>query len=146
RNREYLFRVMNYWVSRGVDGFRLDHTTDPITRLSPNVWRYLTQKVNHYARARGQAQPVYMAEEFGDQFGMAPVVDIMTDGYVGNMCGRNGATKNAQFVEGVLANNDRFNGQVHVMTALETHDEKRLTDGTGFDTTVGAGFWAIGAT
>ena len=31
------------------------------------------------------------------------------------------------------------------MTALETHDEKRLTDGTGFDIWTGAGFWAIGA-
>jgi hypothetical protein len=145
RNREYLFRVMNYWVSRGVDAFRLDHTTDPITKLSPNVWRYVTQKVDFYAGLRGQAQPVYMAEEFGDQFGMAGVVDAMTDGYVGDMCGRNGATKDTSFVERVLGNMDRFNGQVHVMTALETHDERRLIDGTGFNPTTGAGFWGIGA-
>ena len=40
----------------------------------------------------------------------------------------------------------RFGGHTFVMTALETHDEKRLTDGTGFDLWTGAGFWGIGAT
>lgn len=30
------------------------------------------------------------------------------------------------------------------MTALETHDEKRLTDETGFNVWTGAGFWAVG--
>jgi hypothetical protein len=146
RNREYLFRVMNYWVSRGVDGFRLDHTTEYANGLNPNVWRYITQKVNFYATKRGQARPVYLAEEFGDQFGMAEVVDVMTEGYVGDMTGRSVIEKGAGHVERVLDNMGRFGGKAYVMTALETHDEHRLLDGTGFNIWTGAGFWAIGAT
>jgi hypothetical protein len=38
RVREYCFRVLNYWASRGVRGFRLDHTTDPNSGMSPNEW------------------------------------------------------------------------------------------------------------
>ncbi|MFT3772943.1 MAG: alpha-amylase family glycosyl hydrolase [Minicystis sp.] len=146
RNREYLFHVMNYWASRGVDGFRLDHTTDGDSGMGPNEWKYLTSKVDYYAYLRGQARPVFLAEEFADQMGMNHVVDVMTEGYVGDMCGRNGATKNTSFVEGVLNNMDRFGGHAFVMTALETHDEHRLLDGTGFSYWTGAGFWGIGAT
>jgi hypothetical protein len=49
-------------------------------------------------------------------------------------------------VETVLENMNRFHDRAFVMTALETHDEKRLLDGTGFDPWTGAGFWGIGAT
>ncbi len=146
RNREYLFRVMNYWVSRGVDGFRLDHTTEYANGLAPNEWKYITQKVNYYAARRGQKQPIYLAEEFGDQFGMAEVVDMMTEGYVGDMNGRNVANKDANHVERVINNMNRFNGKAYVMTALETHDEHRLLEGTGFNMWTGAGFWGAGAT
>jgi hypothetical protein len=146
RNREYLFRVLNYWVSRGVDGFRLDHATDYYGGMAPNEWKYLLWKVNYYASRRGQARPVYLAEEFADQMGMADVVDLMTEGYVFDMTGREATTKNAARVEGVLANMDRFDGRAYVMTALETHDEHRLTDHTGFSQWTGAGFWGIGAT
>lgn len=146
RNREYLFRVMNYWVSRGVDGFRLDHTTEYANGLSPNMWRYITRKVDFYAAKRGQPAPLYLAEEFADQLGMAEVVDLMTEGYVGDMTGRNGTEKNTRHVERVLDNMNRFGGKVYVMTALETHDEHRLLEGTGFNMWAGAGFWGIGAT
>ncbi|HZO14472.1 MAG TPA: alpha-amylase family glycosyl hydrolase [Polyangiaceae bacterium] len=146
RVREYLFRIMNYWVSRGVDGFRLDHTTDYHSGMGSNEWKYIINKVNFYAAKRGQQQPVYLAEEFGDQMEMNKVADIMTEGYVGDMNGRNGATKDANHVERVLNNMDRFSGRVFTMTALETHDEHRLLDGTGFNVWTGAGFWGIGAT
>lgn len=146
REREYLFRIMNYWVSRGVDGFRLDHTTDWNSGMGSNEWKYLTSKVDYYAWKRGQARPVFLAEEFGDQMEMNKVVDVMTDGYVGDMNGRNGITKDTYHVQRVLSNMGRFNGHAFVMTALETHDEHRLTDGTGFDQWTGAGFWGIGAT
>lgn len=146
RNREYLFRVMNYWVSRGVDGFRLDHMTEYANGLAPNEWKYITQKVNYYAARRGQARPIYLAEEFHDQQGAAAVVDIMTEGYVGDMAGRNGQIKDTGHVERVLDNMNRFDGKAYVMTALETHDEHRLTEGTGFTMWTGAGFWGIGAT
>lgn len=146
RNREYLFRVLNYWSSRGVDGFRLDHTTEDANGLSPETWRYVAGKLAHYAALRGQERPVLLAEEFHDQQGMAKVVDIMTEGYVRDMTGRNGATKDAGRVEWIVENTARFGDGALVMTALETHDEHRLTDGTGFDAWTGAGFWGIGAT
>lgn len=143
RNREYLFRILNYWVSRGVDGFRLDHTTDGASGLSPAEWDYIVSKVDYYAWRRGQGRPVFLAEEFADHQGMDQVVDIMTEGYVTDMNGRGGVTKDAGRVEWVLGNMSRLTS--YVMTALETHDEKRLLDGTGFDVWTGAGFWGIGA-
>jgi len=145
RQREYLFRILNYWVSRGVDGFRLDHTTDYNGGMGSREWDYILSKVDYYAWRRGQARPIYLAEEFGDQMGMDRVVDIMTEGYVGDMCGRNGRIKDTSHVERVLSNMFRFPGATYVMTALETHDEHRLTSDTGFNVWTGAGFWGIGA-
>ena len=146
RNREYLFRILNFWSSRGVDGFRLDHTTEYANGLSPETWRYLSGKLAHYAALRGQERPVLLAEEFHDQEGMAAIVDIMTEGYVRDMTGRDGVTKDAGRVEWIVENTGRFGDGALVMTALETHDEHRLTDGTGFDPWTGAGFWGVGAT
>ena len=93
REREYLFRILNYWVSRGVDGFRLDHTTDYYGGMGPSEWRYLLGKVVYYAEKRGQARPTFLAEEFHDQQGMADVVDILNVGYVRDKYGRDGCTK-----------------------------------------------------
>lgn len=146
RTREYLFRILNWWVSRGIDGFRLDHTTDPDSGLGANEWKYVLSKVDYYAWRRGQKRPIFLAEEFHDQVEMNKVVDIMTDGYVGDMTGRNGQLKDTAHVERVLENTERHLGHAFSMTALETHDEKRLTEGTGFDVWTGAGFWGIGAT
>lgn len=146
RNREYLFRVLNYWVSRGVDGFRLDHSTDYYGGMGSREWDYILSKVDYYAERRGQARPIYMAEEFYNQMEMDRVVDIMTEGYVFDMCGRNGATKDTGYVERVVDNLTRFPGDTFVMTALETHDNERLIDGTGFTRWTGAGFWGVGAT
>lgn len=146
RNREYFFRILNYWVSRGVDGFRFDHTTDFHGGMGSNEWKYLTTKVNYYAQKRGQARPVYLAEEFMDQEEMNKVMDILTEGYVGDMCGRRGVTKDTAHVEGVLENMSRFHDRAFTMTAVETHDEPRLFQDTGFDAWTGAGFWGIGAT
>ncbi|MCA9545125.1 MAG: hypothetical protein KC613_12065, partial [Myxococcales bacterium] len=146
RNREYLVRVLNHWVARGVDGFRLDHSTDFNNGLSTEFWRYVLAKVNHYAALRGQDRPVYLAEEFFTQDGMADLVDILTEGYVTDITARRGQTKDAGRVEWVLANAERFNGRANVMAALETHDEHRLTEGTGFDVWTGAGFHGLGLT
>jgi hypothetical protein len=145
RDREYLFRILNYWTSRGVDGFRFDHTTDYDGGMGSNEWKYLLGKVSFYAKKRGQAQPVYLAEEFADQEEMNKVVDILTEGYVHDMTGRDGVTKDTRHIEGALENMSRFHDRAFVMTALETHDEKRLVEGTGFDPWTGAGFWGIGA-
>ncbi len=146
REREYLFNVMNYWVSRGVDGFRLDHATDSVGGLGSNEWKYLTTKVDYYASLRGQATPIYMAEEFSEQDQEDYVVDVETEGYVTAIDGRYVSTKNASYVDGVVAETGRFDGHAFVMTALEDHDEERLVTGTGFDIWTGAGFWGLGAT
>lgn len=149
RNREYFFRILNYWTSRGVQGFRLDHTTDGDSGMSPNEWRYLMRKVDHYDWVRkGKPQdhhkPLYLAEEFGDQMGMNKVADAMTEGYIGDM--RGGAEKNTAHVQRVLDNGKRFNDRTLVLRALETHDEQRLYENSGFNAWTGAGFWGIGAT
>jgi len=146
RSREYLFRILNYWTSRGVDGFRFDHTTDYNGGMGSNEWKYLLGKVSYYAQRRGQQRPVYLAEEFTDQEEMNKVVDILTEGYVHDMNGRESVTKNTHHIETALGNMSRFHDRAFVMSALETHDEKRLLDGTGFDPWTGAGFWGIGAT
>jgi hypothetical protein len=145
RVREYLFRVLNHWVSRGVTGFRLDHTTDAANGLSPGFWRYVIAKVRYYAALRGQPSPVFVAEEFFDQAGMAQVADMMTEGFLFDMNGRGGAVKDAAHVARVLTHTERFGGSVRVLTHLENHDELRLLDGTGFDFDTGAGFWVLGA-
>lgn len=149
RNREYFFRIMNYWVSRGVQGFRLDHTTDHDSGMAPNEWRYLIRKVNHYdwlrkGKPNNHRKPIYMAEEFHDQGGMKHVVDAMTEGYVGDM--RGGNPKDTAHVQRVLDNAKRFEGQALVLRTFETHDEHRLYDNTGFNEWTGAGFWGIGLT
>jgi len=146
REREYLFRILNYWVSRGVDGFRLDHTTDPDGGMGSNEWKYILGKVNYYAKKRNQATPMYLAEEFHDQLEMNKVIDMMTEGYVGDIKGKAGALKNTSHVERVVESSARFGDGAYTMTALETHDEHRLYENTGFDQWTGAGFWGIGAT
>jgi glycosidase len=145
RQREYMFRVMNYWVSQGVDGFRLDHATDDFGGMSGEEWRYLIEKVSWYAEQRGQERPVFLAEEFHRQQEMSPVVDAMTEGFLFDMNGRNGAIKNAGYVERVLENANRFSFNTYIKAGLENHDELRLVDGTGFSPWTGMGFWGLGA-
>jgi hypothetical protein len=87
-----------------------------------------------------------MAEEFHDQHGMDRVVDFMTEGYVFGINARGGGNKNTPLVENVLRGMERFPNNSFTMTALETHDESRLMEGTGFNHWTGAGFWGIGAT
>ena len=144
RVREYLFRVMNHWVARGVDGFRLDHATDGYSGLSPETWRYIMAKTEYYAALRGQDAPIYLAEEFHDQAGMAPHADIMTEGYLFGMLNRGGPF-DANSVRRVLSDAHRFVGDVHVMAALENHDELRLMTDTPLDAESGRGAWALGA-
>ncbi len=145
RVREYVFRAMNLWMARGVDGFRLDHATDSASGIRGPHWEYILSKLAYYAALRGQAPPLILAEEFHHQDEMAGLADTMTEGYLFDMAGRGGVTKNVAHVERALARADRFGGRTLVMAALENHDELRLTDGTGFNAFTGAGFWALGA-
>ncbi|KAH3744258.1 hypothetical protein Pelo_14343 [Pelomyxa schiedti] len=155
RNREYLFRVLNYWVSLGVDGFRLDHSTDSESGLGPNEWKYIIGKVNYYdwirkGRPSNHIPPLYMAEEYYDQPGMNHVVDIIVDGFIGDVrLGRDCSTiyKDSGCLELQVNKGKRFEGHSLVLRALETHDEPRLLSYTGFDEITGGIFWsAIAAT
>jgi len=145
RNREYLFRVLNYWVSRGVGGFRLDHATDPYSGLSAEDWSYILEKVSFYAELRSQPRPLILSEEFHNQASMIPYSDAMTEGFLFDLAGRDGRIKDGPYVERVLDGAHRFGFETMVMGALENHDELRLVEGTGFDVWTGWGFWSIAA-
>lgn len=148
RVREYNFRVMNYFVSLGVDGFRMDHSTDSINGFGPNEWRYQRGKVEFYAKKRGRTEPlVWLAEEFHDQGGMTPIVEVMTEGF--QNCLRAGSiNKDARHVQNCIGNNDRFGGEVLVLSGMENHDEPRSNNQpvTGWNMWTAAGFWATSAT
>lgn len=148
RNREYMFRIMNYWVSQGVQGFRLDHTSDGDSGIGANFWRYVIAKVNHYdwvrkGRPQSHERPIYLAEEFNHQGPMTGVVDVMIDGFVGDI--RGGLVKGSAHVRQKLDADSRFQGKNYVARGLETHDEHRLYHDTGFDPWNGAGFWSAAA-
>jgi hypothetical protein len=145
RNREYLFRVVNFWVSRGVDGFRLDHASNPDSGLGAEVWGYVIAKVRHYAALRGQPPPVFLAEEFHQQGPMQRVADGMTEGWLFDAAGRGNPARDAFWAASVMDRAQRFGPQTLVMTMLENHDELRMTDGTGYDAWTGRGIWALGA-
>jgi len=144
RTREYVFRALNRLVAMGVDGFRLDHATDDASGIRGPTWAYLMAKVEFYADRRGQAAPLWLAEEFHHQDEMNEVADILTEGYLFDMAGRGGVQKDVAHVEGVLERANRFGFRSLVLSHLENHDELRLTTDTGFSPWTGAGFWALG--
>lgn len=144
RNREYLFRVLNYWSSRGVAGYRLDHATDEQSGIDAETWRYVLAKLDFYAALRGQEPALVLGEEFFRPQTLVGVADMLTEGYLFDMAGRNGVNKTPAYVEQVLAKTERFGFGATVMAALENHDELRLVEGTGFTPETGASFWALG--
>lgn len=144
RVREYAFRVLNYWASRGVRGFRLDHATDQFSGMSPDEWRYIIGKVEHYAALRGDPAPIWLAEEFHSQDGMADVADILTEGYLFGMTSRDRAATTGN-IQGTVESAYRFDGRARVLTHVENHDELRLMSDTGWDAWTGAGMWSLGA-
>lgn len=143
RTREYLFRILNFWTAQGVSGFRLDHATDGDSGLSPEVWRYLIAKTRFYAARRGQPPPIFLAEEFGNPAAMAGVADLLTEGYLFGATAR-GTLLDGNGLGAVLSRTARFDGAARVLTHLENHDERRVTDGTGLDADGGRRRWSAG--
>ena len=143
RTGEYLFRILNFWTAQGFSGFRLDHATDSDSGLSPELWRYLIAKTRYYAERRGQRAPVFLAEEFGDPTAMAGVADLLTEGYLFGATAR-GSLLDGNGLGAVLSRTTRFDGAARVLTHLENHDERRVTDGTGLDFDGGRRRWAAG--
>jgi glycosidase len=144
RVREYAFRIINYWASRGVRGFRLDHATDEFSGMSPDEWRYIMGKVEYYAALRGDPAPIWLAEEFHWQDGMAEVADILTEGFLFGMTSRDRAASTGN-IQGTVESAYRFDGRARVLTHLENHDELRLMTDTGWDAWTGAGMWSLAA-
>jgi len=145
RARELVFRVLNFWVARGVDGFRLGQAVDPVSGLGPQVWSYIAAKLAYYARRRGQAPPLLVADGLDGANVMGGVADVLVQGYVQDMNGRWGRPSTASWVEQVVERTRKLDEPSVVLTALETHEERRLVDGTGFTAWTGAGVWGIGA-
>ena len=123
--------------------------TPPTTSaaLAPNEWKYVTSQgrlLRLAARAGAAALPRRGVRRSGRHEPRRRHPDRgLRRRHVPAATGR---PRTARYVERVVDNMQRFGGHTFVMSALETHDEKRLVDGTGFDAWTGAGFWGIGAT
>lgn len=141
RTREFAFRVINYYLSRGVDAFRLDHANG----LTENEWRYIFRKARYYQQLRGYPVPVFLSESFHDIAELNRVFDVLTEGYHHDICY---GERDATYLESRLFDNREayLKGLSFVLLNLETHDEGRLLKPTtGFDIWRGATFYAIAA-
>ena len=141
RTRELAFRVVNYYLSRGVDAFRLDHANG----LTENEWRYIFRKARYYQALRGMPNPVFMSESFHDIAEMNRVFDILTEGYHHDIT--HGKRDAAYLEDKLFEQRESFLGPLSfVLLNLETHDEGRLLQAsTGFDIWRGATFYALAA-
>jgi hypothetical protein len=141
RTREYVFRVMDYWLSRGVDAFRLDHANG----LTENEWRYVFRKLRHYQGRRGLPQPVFLSESFQDIESLNRVFDGLTEGWHHDATG---GRRWAGDLESLLftGRTDWLHDLSYLLLNLENHDEGRLLKAsTGFDIWRGATFYSIAA-
>ncbi|MBM4397519.1 MAG: hypothetical protein FJ087_17765 [Deltaproteobacteria bacterium] len=141
RTREYVFRVVDWWLSRGVDAFRMDHANG----LTENEWRYVIRKARYYQQKRGMPPPVFLSESFHDIEQLNRVFDALTEGYHHDICNgrRNARDLESKLFEGRTA---YLHDLSFVLLNLETHDEGRLLKPyTGFDIWRGATFYSIAA-
>lgn len=141
RTREFAFRVINYYLSLGVDAFRLDHANG----LTENEWRYVFRKARYYQEKRGMPVPIFMSESFHNIEQLNRVFDILTEGYHHDICH---GTRDASYIEKTLfTGREQWLGLIsYILMHLENHDEGRLLKSTtGFDIWRGATFYAISA-
>ena len=141
RTREFAFRVVNYYLSLGVDAFRMDHANG----LTENEWRYVFHKAEYYQKKRGLPEPIFLSESFHNIQDLNRVFDVLTEGYHHDI---SHGKRDANYIEKKL-----FEGRSRyiadrsfVFLHLENHDEGRLLKPTtGFDIWRGATFYAIAA-
>ncbi len=141
RTREFAFRVVNYYLAMGVDGFRLDHANG----LTENEWRYIFRKAKFYQAKRGGAVPVFLSESFHDIESLNRVFDVLTEGYHHDITH---GKRDTSYIETLLFDNRTafLKDLSYVLLNLENHDEGRLLkDTTGFDIWRGATFYALAA-
>ncbi|MBW2702795.1 MAG: hypothetical protein JRF33_18390 [Deltaproteobacteria bacterium] len=141
RTREYVFRAVNYYLSLGVDGFRMDHANG----LTENEWRYIFHKAEFYQARRGLPDPVFLSESFYDILSLNHVFDAMTEGYHHDIC--YGIRDTAYIENKLFEGRKTYLGDLsYVLLHLENHDEGRLLRAeTGFDLARGLSFYAIAA-
>ncbi len=141
RSQELAFRVVNYYLALGVDGFRMDHANG----LSETEWRYIFRKARRYQELRGGPDPIFLSESFHNMAALNRVFDVLTEGYQYDVChGRRWASD----LERVLheQRQQQFQQLSYILLSLESHDEGRLIGQTsGFDMWRGSTFYAIGA-
>jgi len=141
RTRELAFRVVNYYLSIGVDAFRLDHANG----LTENEWRYIFRKAEYYQKKRELPEPVFMSESFYNIVELNRVFDILTEGYHHDIThGERGTS----YIEGKLfEDRQAYLGDLsYILLHLENHDEGRLLKAsTGFDVWRGVTFYALSA-
>jgi glycosidase len=142
RNREYLFRALNFWVAKGVHGFRLDHASDDDSGLSANEWKYIIEKVNYYdwirqGKPKDYKPPIYLTEDFDHPEQSAKIADTMTEGFGNDIRGRYvpGSIKDASFFQAQIEKRQRLQGKTLAVTGHQNHDEERgiSADFAGFD-------------
>lgn len=141
RTRELAFRVVNYYLAQGVDGFRMDHANG----LTENEWRYIFRKAKYYQAKRGGPVPIFLSESFQDIEQLNRVFDILTEGYQHDITH---GKRDALSLEKSLfqGRKDFLHDLSYVLLGLENHDEGRLLQPqTGFDVWRGATFYAIAA-
>ncbi|MBI5609063.1 MAG: hypothetical protein HY902_09295 [Deltaproteobacteria bacterium] len=141
RTREFAFRVINYYLALGVDGFRLDHANG----LTENEWRYIFRKAKYYQAKRGGPVPVFLSESFHDIESLNRVFDVLTEGYHHDITH---GKRDASYIEKMLFDNRKafLKDLSYVLLNLENHDEGRLLKNTtGFDIWRGATFYALAA-
>jgi len=141
RTRELAFRVINYYLSLGVDAFRLDHANG----LTEQEWRYVFRKARFYQAKRNLPDPIFLSESFHDILELNRVFDVLTEGYHHDIThGR----RHALDLEYSLFRNreDYLGKESYVLLNLENHDEGRLLKSTtGFDIWRGVTFYALAA-
>lgn len=141
RSREYAFRVVNYYLAMGVDGFRLDHANG----LTENEWRYVFRKAEYYQALRGLPEPIFLSESFFNILDLNRVFDVLTEGYHHDITHGRRHTSDLEYL--LFTNREQYLEDLsYVLLNLETHDEGRLLQSeTGFDIWRGATFYAIAA-
>ena len=141
RYREWVFRVLDVWLARGVAGFRV-HGAD---RLPEEAWRYVLRKARFYQARRGGPDPVFVAVAARRAEAQARLFDAVDDGWRRDVTqGR----RQAPDLEALLfeARDARLGGWAFPLPHVESALEGRATqEGTGLDPARALALYAVGA-
>jgi len=138
RLRERLFRLIDVWLARGVDGLWLS----PAGGLSADDWRYVLGKARHYQQRRGLPEPVFLGGgEHATRYD--GVFDVLAEGWRHDVTrGR----RQASDLETLLFGAGARARASFPLLRLEGHDAGRLLEeATGLDAVRGVTLHAVAA-